>query len=215
VTRRRESAGEVVAIVGLVLLIIWVIKPLEIAVLDLSLRILVVVLLFASGLMHGDSRQRLGLRLDNFGKAVKQVLPVSLLAAAVCVAIGEMTSSVHPPRHPTRDLVTYFAWASAQQYALQAVVLQRLQDAGLRERAPVTAALLFSLVHAPNPGLMMLTVLGGWLWSSAFARHPNLLAVTLSHAVLAVVAASTLPPAVIAGYQIGPAYLARVTSARR
>jgi hypothetical protein len=63
--------------------------------------------------------------------------------------------------------------------------------------------------------LMVLTVLGGWFWSSAFARHPNLLAVALSHAVLAVVAASTLPPAVIAGYQIGPAYLARVTSARR
>ena len=35
-TRRRGSAGEVVAIVGLVLLIIWVIKPLEIAVFDLS-----------------------------------------------------------------------------------------------------------------------------------------------------------------------------------
>jgi len=205
----RRAAGEVVAIVGLVLLIIWVIKPLEIPTLDLSLRVLVAGLMVASGRIHGDSRQRLGLRLDNFGKALMHVLPVSLLAAAVCVAIGVVASSIHPLRHPVPELLSYLAWASAQQYALQAVVLQRLQDAGLRGRAPLTAALLFSLVHAPNPGLMVLTFLGGWFWSSIFARHPNLPAVTLSHAVLAVVAASTLPPSVIEGYQIGPSYLAR------
>jgi membrane protease YdiL (CAAX protease family) len=98
-------------------------------------------------------------------------------------------------------------WAGAQQYALEAVVMLRLQEARPRGGAPLTAALLFSLVHAPNPGLMLLTFLGGWMWTSTFFKHPNLLAVTLSHAGLAVVAAFTLPAFVIGGYQIGPSYL--------
>jgi membrane protease YdiL (CAAX protease family) len=56
---------------------------------------------------------------------------------------------------------------------------------------------------------MVLTFLGGLLWCSTFRRVPNLFAVTLSHAVLAVVVASTMPPPVIGGYRIGPAYLQR------
>src|SRR5437899_9535188 len=93
----RRAVGEVVAIFGLVLVIIWVIKPLDIPALDLAMRLLVGVLIFASGWLHGDSRQRLGLRLDNFGKALMHVLPISLLAAAVCVAIGVLGRSIHPP----------------------------------------------------------------------------------------------------------------------
>src|SRR5205809_4703352 len=108
----RRAAAEVVAIVGLVLLIIWVIKPLDIPTLDLSWRVLVGGLIVASGRIHSDSRQRLGLRLDNFGKALMHVLPVSLLAAAVCVAIGVVVRSIHPPRHPVPELLTYLAWAS-------------------------------------------------------------------------------------------------------
>jgi Type II CAAX prenyl endopeptidase Rce1-like len=203
----RGAAGEVVLIVALVLLIVWVIKPLDLPSIDLACRALVGVLLLASPFVHGDSRARLGLRADNLGKALKSVLPLSLIAAAACVAIGLLYDSIRVPRRPAVELLYYLAWAGAQQYALQAVVLQRLQDAGLRDRGPLAAALLFSAIHAPNPGLMVLTFLGGWFWSAVFSRHPNLLAVTLSHAVLAVVAASTLPPPVIAGYRIGPSYL--------
>ena len=96
-------------------------------------------------------------------------------------------------------------WATTQQYALQSVILLRLEDSGLRGGSPLAAATLFSLVHAPNPGLMILTFLGGLLWCSTFRRYPNLFAVSLSHAVLAVVVASTLPAGVTGGYRIGPA----------
>jgi hypothetical protein len=84
----RQSAGEVGLIVGLVLLIVWVVKPLDMPVLDLSLRALVVVSMLASAWIHGDSRQRLGLRLDNLGASLVRVLPLSLLAAGLCVAAG-------------------------------------------------------------------------------------------------------------------------------
>jgi len=191
---------------GLIFLIIWVVKPLGRPGLDLSLRVLVGVLLLGSPWFHGDSRDRLGLRLDNFWKALAAVLPVTLIAAGVAIAAGYLLVSIDPPANAARELAYYFAWATAQQYALQSVILLRLEDAGLRGAAPPAAAALFSLVHAPNPGLTLLTFLGGLLWCSTFRRNPNIVAVALSHAILAVVIASTLPAQAIGGYRIGPAY---------
>jgi membrane protease YdiL (CAAX protease family) len=191
---------------GTIFMVIWVVKPLGRPGLDLSLRILVGVLLVGSPWFHHDSRQRLGLRFDTFWNALAGVLPISLVAAGVAIGAAYFLASIDPPENAVQELAYYFAWALAQQYALQSVILLRLEDAGLRGRAPLAAAVLFSLVHAPNPGLLILTFLGGLLWCSTFRRHPNLFAVALSHAILAVVVASTLPPEVTGGYRIGPAY---------
>jgi membrane protease YdiL (CAAX protease family) len=204
--RRVWAAAEVLLIIGLILLIIWVVKPLDRPALDLSLRILIGVLLVGSPWLHHDSRQRLGLRFDNFRRALADVVPVSLLAASVFVGVGYYLASIAPAGNAMVELAYYFAWALAQQYALQSVILRRLEDAGLGGRAPLTAAALFCLVHAPNPGLLILTFSGGLLWCSTFRRNPNILAVALSHAILAVIVASTLPPVVTRGYRIGPAY---------
>jgi membrane protease YdiL (CAAX protease family) len=200
------ATAEVALIMGLIFSIIWVVKPLGRPGLDLSLRVLVGVLLLASPWLHGDSRERVGLRLDNFWKALTAVLPVTLIAAGVAVAVGYFLVSIDPPENVALEVAYYFAWAAAQQYALQSVILLRLEDAGLRGAAPLAAAVLFSVVHAPNPGLTILTFLGGLLWCSTFRRNPNLVAVALSHAVLAVAIASALPPEVTGGYRIGPAY---------
>jgi len=197
---------EVVLIMGLSFLIIWVVKPLGRPGLDLSLRVLVGLLLLASPWVHRDSRSRLGLRLDNFGKALARILPVSLIAAGVSVASGYALDTLDPPANLERELAYYFMWATAQQYALQSVILLRLEDSGLGDRSPLVAATLFSLVHTPNPGLLILTFLGGLLWCSTFRKHPSLFAVSLSHAVLAVVVNSSLPPEATGGYRIGPAY---------
>ena len=137
------------------------------------------------------------------------MLPISLTAAGVAIGAGFLLKSIDPPRNAAVELAYYFAWALAQQFALQSVILRRIEDTGLRGSAPLAAAALFSLVHAPNPGLMILTFFGGLLWCSTFRRNPNLVAVALGHAILAVVIASTLPASVIGGYRIGPAYLAR------
>lgn len=201
------ATAEVVLIMGLIFLIIWVVKPLGRSDLDLSLRVVVGVLLLGSPWLHHDSRERLGLRFDNFWNALAGVLPISLVAAGVAIGAGLLLKSIDPPRNAAVELACYFAWALAQQFALQSVILRRLEDMGLRGGAPPAAAALFSLVHAPNPALTLLTFLGGLLWCSTFRRNPNIVAVALSHAILAVVIASTLPPHVIGGYRIGPAYL--------
>jgi membrane protease YdiL (CAAX protease family) len=203
------ATAEIALILGLIFLIIWAVAPMRRSGLDLALRALVGALLLGSPRLHHDSRARLGLRLDNFWRAMAGLLPVTLGAASLAIVAGFFLKSIDPPRNVTVDLAKYFAWAIAQQFALQAVVLRRLEDIGLRGGASLTAAALFSLVHAPNPGLLILTFLGGLFWCSAFRRNPNLVAVALSHAILAVAIVSALPPAVTGGYRIGPPYLAR------
>jgi membrane protease YdiL (CAAX protease family) len=200
------AAAEVTLVMGAIFAIIWVVKPQDLPGVDLSLRILVGAMLLLSPWLHHDSRERLGVRLDNFLSALAAVLPVSLVALSVAGVAGYLLGTIDPPENPAGELADYFMWAVAQQYALQSVVLLRLEDAGLRKRAPLIAAALFSAVHAPNPGLMILTFLGSLLWCSTFSRRPNIFALALSHAVLAVVVVSVLPREVTGGYRIGPAY---------
>ena len=48
------------------------------------------------------------------------------------------------------------------------------------------SATLFSLIHFPNPVLMVLTWVGGFYWTYSFLNSPNLYALALSHGWLAV-----------------------------
>lgn len=203
------AAAEIGATVGLILLNIWVVQPLHAPGLDLGSRVAVGLLLFASPFVHRDSLARLGLRLDTLGAALWRLVPISGLATGLAVAGGYVLGSIDPPANLAAAIGTYVVWAAAQEYALQSIVLLRLEDIGLRRGAPLAAAAIFAVVHAPNPGLMILTFFGGLLWCSTFQKHPSVLAVALSHALLAVAVVSTMPPGATGGLRIGPAYLQR------
>jgi hypothetical protein len=200
------SIVEVAVLIGLILLIIWGIQPLGRAGLDLGLYLLAALMLIAAPAWHRDSRVRLGLRLDNFWTALAGVLPITLVAAGAMTGVGLYLATIDLPFDPMRELAVYVAWAAIQQYALQSFVLVRLEDAGLRAGSPAAAAALFSLVHAPNLNLMILTFLGALFWCSSFRRQPNVFAVALSHAVLALAAVSTLPLETTGGLRVGPRY---------
>ena len=177
---------------GLIFLIIWVVKPLGRPNWISRCGCSWASCSSASPWFHGDSAERLGLRLDNFWKATGR-RPADLAARGRRRRSAPGTSghrSIHPamPRSNSR---TTSLWAIAQQYALQSVILLRLEDSGLRGGAPLAAAALFSLVHAPNPGLLILTFLGGLLWCSTFRRTSEPVGrLRSSHAVLAVVVVS-------------------------
>jgi hypothetical protein len=205
---RARPAAEAAAVVALILLIIWVIQPSSGSRLDAAALTLLAAFLAVSPWLHRDSRMRLGLRLDNLWPAVRHVFPASAAAAGAAVAVGYRFGTIDLPVDPLRTAAVSVGWAALQQYALQSVVLLRLEDAGFEKRTVFVAAALFSIVHAPNVGLMLLTFLGGIVWCRTFRRHPNLAALALSHGVLALVIVSTLPIGWTGGLRIGPAYRA-------
>ena len=202
------SAIELFVVLASILVIIWVLQPLGLLALDFSIRFLVVAAMLGSNLWHGDSLNRLGIRLDNFVMAGRMMLRPTL-AAGVALAMVSIVL-VAPEADIGRTIVNflyYLVWGFAQQYALQGFVLLRLLDTGLNRSAPICAATIFAVIHAPNLGLMVLVFLGGWLWSSLFRREPNLFALAISHAFLANAADAFLPRFITGGFRLGPAYL--------
>jgi membrane protease YdiL (CAAX protease family) len=108
-----------------------------------------------------------------------------------------------------RILGVYFPWALLQQYLVASLVFRRLQllHAGT---AGLLAAAVFAFLHLPNFGLMIATFLLGNLWLYIFRRHGNLLAIAVSHAVLAVCAEELLPAYLLVSKNVGVAYLANL-----
>jgi membrane protease YdiL (CAAX protease family) len=74
-------------------------------------------------------------------------------------------------------------------------------------QAIIITAGLFALVHAPNVPLMILTFLGGLIWSFVYERAPNLFASAISHLLLSATVLVAVPEWILPGMTVGYRYL--------
>jgi membrane protease YdiL (CAAX protease family) len=70
----------------------------------------------------------------------------------------------------------------------------------------LAVALMFGSAHIPNPVLMVVTTLGGFLLAEIYARHPNIWPLALAHAVGGLLIAAITPPSLIHNMRVGPGY---------
>jgi membrane protease YdiL (CAAX protease family) len=70
------------------------------------------------------------------------------------------------------------------------------------------ASLVFAGLHLPNPLLTGLTFLGALAWCWMNERHPNVLPLALSHAVLTVAILYAFDDRITGRLRVGAAYLA-------
>jgi hypothetical protein len=137
--------------------------------------------------------RQLGVRVDNL------LGSLGVMAAPLLIAFGG--SAVLAPGGPLllpapAELLRYFPWALGQQLVAVGIFWRHLRPPGedrrLRSRANWKAAALtalsFALLHAPNPGLMLLTMAGELTWLVLYPRWPNLFALSLAHALGALLA---------------------------
>lgn len=154
-----------------------------------------------------DARD-LGLRLDNFGAALRELaLPTAVMAVAL-VSFGWTMESLREPLKFVRGFVGVPAWGFLQHLMLLAFCHRRLRVVCGRGRNSVVAtALLFGFMHAPNPTLMLACTLGGGLWAWQFDRAPNLFATALSHGIVSTCLSGSLPKSVLRCTRVGYSYL--------
>jgi membrane protease YdiL (CAAX protease family) len=173
------------------------------------------VLVIGSQLLRGESLRELGFRFDNFLRAIKLLALPMLIVAVACFALAFGSGTRpdlfrwHPERPLAGQLALGFGWGFVQQYVLQSFINRRAQiiwHAG--KRSVILTALVFALLHFPNPWLMLVTFVGGVVWAFVYQRAPNLFALAVSHSVMTWVLVSTLPMQALNHLRIGFKYFA-------
>lgn len=183
------------------------IQPLRRPVLAAVFLLYIVLLAVAINVRAGESPWAVGFRVDNLRQAARLTAPPTLLLALLILLTAVVFHGHVRTRSLLIGLVAYPLWGLTQQYALQGVVFRRVRRAGAGAWAAPLAAALFALVHAPNPGLILMTFVGAWLWCELYRRAPNLFALAVSHGLLATLLLGLLPWQITGGMRIGPGYL--------
>lgn len=139
---------------------------------------------------RGQDRCRdLGLRTDNLGSALAPVGAFTFLAALAIVGFAWIRGRSLWRADLAILLPVYPLWGVAQQLIFQGILHRRLMV--LVRSAPVEVTLTaaaFATVHAGNLALVALTFAAGLVWSLLFRRWPNVIALGISHGVLAALA---------------------------
>lgn len=165
---------------------------------------LALALMIFSHRAYGETLSDIGFRTDNFVAAAKLLVIPTIVAMALIVVISGF-SSANPPLRWRFLLVPF--WALFQQYALQGFMNRRAQIvAGKGWKSAALVALLFAIVHLPNPLLFALTFAGGLIWAIVYQRQPNLFALALSHALTSVTVALFLGSKWTNGLRVGFKY---------
>lgn len=171
------------------------------------------VLVIASHFLRRESLRDLGFRFDNFLRAAKLLALPMIVVAALCVGLGLIFGTRpdllrwHPERPIVWQLALGFAWGFVQQYVLQSFINRRSQIVWQKGfRSVVLTAFVFSLLHFPNPWLMLVTFIGGLVWAFVYQRAPNLFALAISHSLMTWVVVSTLPMSALNHLRIGFKY---------
>lgn len=119
------------------------------------------------------------------------LLPALSVMLAIGVALSLPTSATDRLGPSATDIARYLGWAGIQQLILMTVVADRLSVLNWPMRWVVLGtAAAFALLHSPNEPLMLLTLIGGLLWTWNWQRHRALLPNIVAHALCGLIAMS-------------------------
>lgn len=175
--------------------------------------VIAIPILLALGLMafshreRGESLHDIGFRTDNFLDSCRLLLLPTAVAVLALAATGWFTSHTLFAGHFRARYISLPLWALFQQYALNGFINRRAQLAfgkGLKSIAIV--AVIFALLHLPNPLLALATLIGGVIWAAVYQRQPNLFALALSHTVTSITLALSISPNLLNSLRVGFKY---------
>ncbi|PYP82837.1 MAG: CAAX protease family protein [Candidatus Angelobacter sp. Gp1-AA117] len=139
------------------------------------------------------------------------VVGLTLLLAALALIAAATLHTLHGlfgTRAPLLHASVYLVWALVQQYIQQSFFFVRIEAlSGNRPLTSFLTALLFGLVHLPNPVLMLVTFLGDWVLSELFRRYRSSWPLAFAHGVMGLTIAVTVPDQLHHHMRVGLGYL--------
>jgi hypothetical protein len=191
------------AILAVVLSYTWVIEP--IAPRWSTPMPIALVLILAIG--HAIRNRDWGLAPGAFVPALWRSAALTLAAGLGIMLAGMALGTWHALRDAWTSLALLIPWGLGQQFALQSVFLRESRAAVGRTAGICLAAALFAALHLPNPFLSAVTFAGALAWCWIYDRHPNLIPLAVSHALLTVAILCAFDERVTGHLRVGAAYL--------
>jgi membrane protease YdiL (CAAX protease family) len=201
---------EIASVVSSFLIAEWMVLPFAgnsklVAAVPLGLAL---ALILFSHRAYQETAREIGWRLDNFWQAARLLVLPMLAAAVLIVGFGLLKKSL---RFDGRQMLEWALWLPLwglmQQYVLQGFVNRRAQElCGRGWRSLLLVALVFALLHLPNPLLAVATFAGGLIWAHVYQRAPNLIALALSHGLMSMLLACSLPASLTNSLRVGIKY---------
>jgi membrane protease YdiL (CAAX protease family) len=163
-----------------------------------------------SFLLHRDTPKTLGWRADNLLAATGQGLVFFCACVLIICAAGLALGALHhlPARlFDERRFVGYFSFCLLQQIAVNSYLMNRfLASLQTPWISALLASAIFGALHWPNPVLVPVTLLGGFGMCLLFARHRNILPLTLGQAILGGLTWWAFPVSWHHAMRVGPGY---------
>jgi membrane protease YdiL (CAAX protease family) len=163
--------------------------------------------MFFSHRQRGETLRDIGFRTDNFFAACRLLFVPTLAALLLILLVGwYMNHPILSGEFRARFLLLPL-WALFQQYALNGFINRRAQLAlGKGPKSIVLVAVVFGLLHLPNPALSIITLIGGLILAAVYQRQPNLFALAVSHSIVSLALALTLPSYLLNSLRVGFKY---------
>jgi hypothetical protein len=190
-------------IVTIVLTYTWVIDPIAPG----WVTPIPVVLVLALAIWHAARSGDWGVKVDAGLPALWRSAAVTATAGAVIYLAGSRLGTWHGRPDAWTSLALLIPWGLGQQFALQTVFLREAQATAGRPLGMVLAATLFAALHFPNPFLSAMTFAGALAWCVIYDRHPNVLPLAVSHALLTLAILCAFDDTVTGHLRIGAAYM--------
>jgi membrane protease YdiL (CAAX protease family) len=154
----------------------------------------------------GSTSRQLGLAQPLSG--IAPTVLAGVLAVLWVAAVGLLLRAWGPPHPvPWNRAWQYGLWAVMQEFIFLSFFYTHLERVLGPRPAVFWAAVLFAVVHIPNPILTILTFIGGMLFCELFRRYRNVYPLGFVHAALGLTVAATLPDSLLHHMRVGLGYL--------
>jgi membrane protease YdiL (CAAX protease family) len=153
-----------------------------------------------------QSGGRWGLSWQHFWPAFLRVSLLTIPVLLLVYLLGRSWGTVRLSFHALPVLIPLFVWALGQQFVLQTVIFEEANRRWRGYRAICFAAVVFAVLHLPNPFLAPVTLVAGIGWCAIYRYHPNILPLALSHSLSTFIIVASLPKGITGGLRVGYSY---------
>jgi membrane protease YdiL (CAAX protease family) len=173
-----------------------------------------IAIVLALGLCNAVRTREWGFTAPGLVPGLRAAALFTTPLALILLATGAAAGTLHGRRDALVSpgaLGALVVWGGAQQWILQTVILREAQRATSRRLGVPAAALLFAVVHLPNPILSTITLVGALGWCAIYDRYPNIVPLALSHACGTLALLYAFDDTITGGLRIGHAFLAHAS----